>query len=309
MHYMFCISGFAGAGKDECAGRLVKEHHATQTGLADPGKRHMADAYGFTEQQLFGPSPFRNAGDVRIPKNTFYEYGLEELLGQVFPHHIVAGKDPKYAIDTKKKYWVYATHFLDDRRPYLQREDGWLIFVQEGDPEFWLSPREALQQYLEKMNQLDVYTWIRKGVADQLMLASPAPLEPRKYDRMKGLVFGENGPARNHQITCFADFRHIPEVQYVRDLAARNDQFKPILIRVKRPSIPVPPYNHRSETEQVKIRDTAFDFIVHNDKDLPHLYGQMDSIVTRVLDEKVRVKHWSREYVLPDRKPEEGYAP
>jgi hypothetical protein len=330
MHYMVCISGFAGAGKDECASRLVHNHRAVQTGLADPGKRHMADSYGFTEQQLFGPSPFRNAGDVRIPKNAFYgdlENGRSELLelpGQMFPTDIKAGTEAKYKIDPNKKYWVYVSNAFDDSRPWRQNGDGsWTIFVQEADPEFWLSPREALQQYLEKMNQLDVYTWIRKGVADQIKLAAGKHM----YSRMYGLVpldqaymklIQEEPGARSpgiipegqNAITCFADFRHIPEIQYVRDFVTRGEMlFTPILIRVKRPSVKTPPYNHRSENEQTKIRDAAFDAIVHNDKDLPHLYAQIDDVIRAAMAGSIRPKPWSPDYVIADRRPEEGYAP
>src|SRR5271157_5972054 len=76
-HLMICVSGWAGTGKDECSGRLVREHQAIHTGLADPGKRHMADAYGFTAEQLWGPSKFRNAGDKRYPKPQVKEFGFE----------------------------------------------------------------------------------------------------------------------------------------------------------------------------------------------------------------------------------------
>jgi hypothetical protein len=314
MHYIVCISGFAGAGKDECASQLVRGHSAVQTGLADPGKRHMADAYGFTEKQLFGPSQFRNAGDVRIPKNAFYERGLEHVLE--FPEGVVDAADDKYKLEKDQKYWVYTSVMFDGRRPWHRAGSGhYNVFVREGDPEFWLSPREALQQYLEKMNQLDVYTWIRKGIEDQLLLATGR----WSYNRMRGLVRADDPEADSrtmidrssqHAVTCFADFRHIPEVQYIRDLADRSlVPFKPVLIRVKRPSVPVPPYNHRSETEQVKIRDAAFDAVVHNDKDLPYLYAQVDDVVRRAMAGDLPPKSWREEYVIADRKPEEGYAP
>ena len=316
---MICISGFAGAGKDECASQLVNGHHAVQTGLADPGKRHMADAYEFTEQQLFGPSPFRNAGDIRIQKNSFYERNLQELPMQIFPSDLVAGSESKYSIDGSKKYWTYGTDVLDSKRPHCKRDGGgWTVFVQECDPEFWLSPREALQIYLEQMNKLDVYTWIRKGVIDQLRIATGE----FGYNRMHGLipantplnepVFSSTKWAKHseHVITCFADFRHIPEIQWIREYESdAMHPFRPILIRVKRPSVSVPPYNHRSETEQTKIRDEAFDAVVQNDRDLPHLYGQIDHVVQLAKSGKLPVKSWRPDYVIPNRKPEEGYAP
>lgn len=199
------------------------------------------------------------------------------------------------------------------------------VFVQEGDPEFWLSPREALQQYMEHMNKLDVYTWIRKGVEDQLLLASGN----YAYSRMNGLIpveeawakakYGEGGHLLHpsglvaegpNPITCFADFRHIPEIQYVREISGRSlVPFTPVLVRVKRPSIKVPPYNHRSETEQVKIRDAAFDTILHNDKDIPHLHAQIEDVIRRAMAGDIPPNPWREEYVIPDRKPEEGYAP
>jgi len=317
MHYMVCISGFAGAGKDECASQLVRGHSALQTGLADPGKRHMADAYGFTEQQLFGPSQFRNAGDVRVPKNSFYECGLQRF--SEFSASIHDAKAGKFKLDKTKQYWSYATSVFEPNRPWIGKDEGpWIVLVQESDPDFWLSPREALQQYLEKMNQLDVYTWIRKGAEDQLLLATGR----WGYSRMRGLIHDSDpvafcsgdvrsvGTQTKDPITCFADFRHIPEVQYVKELAARSlVPFQPILVRVKRPSIKTPPYNHRSETEQVKIRDAAFDVIVNNDQDLPHLYAQIDAIVQKAKAGDIKPKSWSPEYVIPNRKPEEGYAP
>jgi hypothetical protein len=283
----------------------VKNHYAVQTGLADRGKRHMADAYGFTEEQLFGPSAFRNAGDIRIPKNSFHEVHLRELPLQIFPSNLVKGTEDKYQI-RERKCWIYTTNFLDSRRPHCINVDGSLtIFVPECDPEFWLSPRESLQIYLEKMNTLDVYTWIRKGVEDQLALVKGGVI----YERMKGLVPGHKGPALRHHFTCFADFRHIPEIEYVRNFSAHNPKFMPILVRVKRPSIKKPPYNHRSETEQTKIRDAAFDVIVQNDKDLPHLYAQMDEIVLRAKAGDIPSNPWRSEYIIQDRVPAEGYAP
>jgi hypothetical protein len=320
MHYMVCISGFAGAGKDECASQLVHGHNAVQTGLADPGKRHMADSYGFTEQQLFGPSPFRNEGDTRIEKNSFRGFGLKSWTKSL-PADLKEPTDKKYAINPEKRYWVFERQFwkpvditLDQPRPYVIDEtnkEGFAtqtVFVQEGDPEFWLSPREALQIYLEKMNTLDVYTWVRHGVNTHHFLSSGK----YDYNRMKGLIpVDRTTPKRDsHFLTCFADFRHIPEIQYVREYSERPDvSVFPILIRVKRPSIPVPPYNHRSETEQVKIRDAAFDAVVHNDRDLSYLYAQIDNVIQRAKAGDIAPNPWRESYVIADRRPEEGYAP
>jgi len=307
MHLMVCISGFSGSGKDEFAKRLLQNYNAIQTGLADPGKRHMADAYGFTEQQLFGPSQFRNAGDLRYPKNNQKEVGLRPLNGS-----LPTSEDGLIgALDPEVKYWVYEARGEgpNSNKPYVPTKLGKaLFFVREGDPEFWLSPREALQQYLEKMNNLYLDTWIRKGIEDQLLLATGK----YKYNRMHGVTRDLSVDSANPSdvVTCFADFRHIHEVRYTRHAAQSSlVPFTPVLVRVKRPSITKPPFNHRSETEQVQIRDAAFDFIVHNDKTIEYLHSCADDIVKLSTQDGFKSKVWDDSYVIPNRKPEEGYAP
>lgn len=303
-HLMIAISGFSGAGKDECVSQLVRDYQAVQTGLADPGKRHMADAYGFTDQQLFGPSQYRNAGDIRIPKNRLREVGLSKWSKDA----PVNGLCRSETFDPEATYWVFEGRDDTSTRPYIPSTLGRaLIFIKEGDPEFWLSPREALQQYMEKMNTLDIYTWVRKGVMDQLAIASGDFI----YNKMTGLV--RSGMKWNYglekTITCFADFRHIQEIQYVRDFAKRSlVEFTPIVVRVKRPNIKTPPFDHRSETEQVKIRDAAFDAVILNDGTLEQLYAQMNEIVRRALNNEIKPKDWRDEFVISNRLPAEGYA-
>ncbi len=309
-HLMVCISGFSGAGKDECALQLVQNHRAVQTGLADPAKRHMADVYGFTEQQLFGPSKFRNAGDIRWMKNNGVELGLKKFQGELPEVSIPMGAGAMVGkLDSEKSYWTYESRD-PGTRPYIPSTLGnGTVFVEECDPEFWLSPREVLQQYCEKLNNFVLNTWIHKGVEDQLYIASGL----YTYARMRGLVKQEEGRWNNDletTVTCFADFRHIHEVKFVRKFAKSSMvPFEPVLVRVKRPSIKKPPYNHRSETEQVKIRDAAFDVVIENDKTVADLHRAIDKAVYDKVAGNLPEKKWSDSYVLPDRQPEEGYAP
>lgn len=307
-HIMVCVSGFSGVGKDEFVKHLVKAFGAVQTGLADPAKRHMSDVYKFTEQQLFGPSEFRNAGDVRIPKNAFREKSLRQFDGPLPGSHdgLVPGigKDGSCVwLDPKVRHWIYKSN-EHHGRPHLPGPPH-TVFVPEGDPEFWLSPREALQLYCELMNNLDIDTWIRKGVDDQICIASGK----WTYDRMKGILRSQGWTeGMKHVVTCFADFRHIHEIRYVKEFRGPVP-FTPVTVRVKRPSVPIPPYNHRSETEQVQIRDAAFDFVVNNDSSIEALHANADRVMQAVLDPSWRPKPWSDEYVLASRRPEEGYAP
>lgn len=289
-HLMFCISGFSGTGKDEVARRLTTAHGAVQTGLADPAKRHMADLYGFTEEQLFGPSQSRNAGDLRYPKEP---WALKLRESQ---HH--AGYQPEGLhgkLGRGIKYWeCEGRNFPAEwSLPYVPLKLGSArVFVPQGDPRFWLSPREALQRYCELMNQMYLRSWSRKGVEVHKKLSEIHQQDKgeafflHSYSKMRGLVKNDLNDGTNWRpydgtfISCFADFRHKHEIAEAND--AETETLIPVLVRVRRPSVPVAPYQHRSETEQTEIPDEAFDYVVHNDGTLDDLYYKVDRILAEV---------------------------
>lgn len=275
MHLMFCVSGFSGTGKDEFCRSLVEKHNAMHTGLADPAKRHMADIYGFTRDQLFGPSAMRNAGDPRYPKTSLTSLGAKRTA--------------------ESKHWYFDVA-EGDRQGWegLQRfktGNNIRYFVEETDPRFFLSPREALQLYCDLMNQLYLCTWVRAGVDVHRKLAEWGDKEHSggaqlrwTYDRMTGLMpndgsrFSDCGDV----VTCFSDFRHWHEIRYVREAATQFEDFTPVLIRVKRPGVDKPPFNHRSETEQATIPDSEFDYVVDNNSTIEGLHAVADQIVAQV---------------------------
>ncbi len=62
---LIVLSGEAGAGKDSVA-KLLTENYGWQLySLAGPLKRFASDMFGFTDEQLYGPSSARNAPDPR----------------------------------------------------------------------------------------------------------------------------------------------------------------------------------------------------------------------------------------------------
>lgn len=232
-HYVLCISGYSGSGKDEFASQIITDTGAPKIGLADPAKRHMADIYGFTEEQLFGPSSCRNAGDLRYLREEARSMTAEEL---------------------------------QDATP--------------GDPKIWLSPRETLQRYCELMNLMYENTWVRKSLETHKMMTETQKIRGGdylywEYDRMGGLIRRSDSQenlasAPEIFFSCSADFRHWHEMLLARQMT--TEFFIPVLIRVKRPSISMPPYNHRSETEMATIPDSIFDFIINNDRTIEHLH-------------------------------------
>jgi hypothetical protein len=59
------ISGLAGSGKSTVADIILENPNYIAINLADPIKRFAMDVWGFSEEQVFGPSQFRNAPDPR----------------------------------------------------------------------------------------------------------------------------------------------------------------------------------------------------------------------------------------------------
>lgn len=57
------LSGEAGAGKDSVAKVLVADHGFEMFSLSSSMKTFAADVFGFTDEQLYGPSHARNAPD------------------------------------------------------------------------------------------------------------------------------------------------------------------------------------------------------------------------------------------------------
>jgi hypothetical protein len=255
-HIMICVSGFSGVGKDEFCSALKRKHAAVQIGMADAAKRHMADLYGFTEQQLFGPSRYRNAGDVRYPK-TF---------------------SPDEAV-TIRPVPFETCKWSDSPVPWVDIvENGQRRAVQLGDPSVWLSPREALQKYCEHMNNMFLETWIRKG------LEQHAAFSEGKYDYrpMGGLIpRPEIAREGGMVVTCFADFRHKHEFKAAQRMRSENRHV--FFVRIKSERVPAPPYNHRSEVEQTEIPDSDFHFIIKNDSSVEALWDAADTMMEHIL--------------------------
>ena len=71
------LVGQANSGKDTVAGYFVNNHNFVQVALADPLKRLGSKVFEFTEEQLWGPSEYRNALDPR------YKYSYKIVTGKL----------------------------------------------------------------------------------------------------------------------------------------------------------------------------------------------------------------------------------
>lgn len=62
------ISGRAGSGKSAVSKIITARFCAVEVSLADPIKRIAGALFGFTDDQLYGPSSSRNGEDTRYPR-------------------------------------------------------------------------------------------------------------------------------------------------------------------------------------------------------------------------------------------------
>lgn len=73
------ICGKAGSGKDTFADILVRDHNFVKIAFADVLKRFVRDVFGFSVEQLWGPSEKRNEPDFRYPRGEDAEGETEYL--------------------------------------------------------------------------------------------------------------------------------------------------------------------------------------------------------------------------------------
>jgi len=79
------VSGLAGSGKDAVASILVSERQFCRVALADPLKRACADWFGWSHEQLWGPSHLRNTPDTSYPRPLRFQYPEKPLDAVWFP--------------------------------------------------------------------------------------------------------------------------------------------------------------------------------------------------------------------------------
>lgn len=77
---IIAIHGKAGSGKDTVADYLCKTYGYYKASLAEPLKEFCRDVFGFSEQQLYGSSSYRNTIDPRYgvsPREALQKLGTD----------------------------------------------------------------------------------------------------------------------------------------------------------------------------------------------------------------------------------------
>ena len=265
------ITGQAGSGKDEIAGRFVKNHDYVQLSLADPMKRFGLNVFGFDVIQLWGPSSARNMHDpgfnecnIRSSQMTF-EPGCS--MSNIARHC-----DPGWA-DAAVRLTQYAPGFVGElvtgseaKREALKMLYFWFGSLGHHYPE--LSPRIMLQslgtEWGRQVCGEDV--WI-----NELLESAECLLNGEEYEREIG--FTGKRIDKPSGVVC-SDVRFNNELHAIKAVGGKIVKVTRATADKKAKKLGI--VGHASEAEQKEFTADMFDAVLANEGTLPELYKSVD---------------------------------
>lgn len=240
------LVGQAGSGKDTVAGFMVKNHNAISIAQADPMKRLSKILFGFTEEQLWGPSDCRNAVDPR-----FLGDGANERWFQAY-----------LKVNESEAVGKWIEEVLPGSTGIRATLADWVSLMQSQT--FWqgkpLTPRFVLQtlgtEWGRKQSR-DMWTDAAVKTAYKLLSGGYG------YDRAIGLVQIPSTPGPDYVVISDGRFRN----EIVNVLMAGGQ-----VIRIDSPNADglaaetAGVKGHQSETEQRGVPVHFFTAFIWNDK-------------------------------------------
>lgn len=232
------LVGQSGSGKDTAADFMTENHGAVKIALADPIKRLAMEVFGFTEEQLWGPSGNRNEVDARYANGSAWDNAYVLLTSynvtQVWIDEVFEGYSEK-AKEAAREGLIQVFH---------------QIFKKA---EMNLTPRLALQ-YLgtEFARAQNRNVWVDLGIRTAFELLGGQ----RSYVRTVGL-FQSTTPGPEFVVVTDGRFRN--EIVKFASIGA-------IPVKILDPDANKDPSGHASEDEQKTIPDHYFGVIFENDK-------------------------------------------
>lgn len=247
------LVGQAGSGKDTVGNFIVQNFNATTIALADPMKRFVANVFGFTEEQLWGPSELRNAPDRRFIKSDKWlqaRLNFEQLADEFINRLISTTEHPIPAARYKAKELL------------LQWSNNLEQHFDDTTKDHCPTPRYILQTLGTQWGRhIDKNIWVNytKKIAKELLGGGYV------YNKTQGLVTVLNEPGPD--LICVTDGRFRNEVLSILEVSGR-------VYKIECPqttgaeALRAGVQGHSSEIEQRGIPNQFFSGIIINDKDL-----------------------------------------
>ncbi len=256
------LCGQAGSGKDTVGAHLASVYNGVDIALADPMKRMAAEIFGFSVEQLWGPSANRNTPDTRFRYGTSgnYEHAegkLEGVASDWFP--VLFPGLPLEPIER-----AFARWFVD--------------CVQNGEDNNGLTPRFALQTLgTEFGRDIDPEVWSRYAVRTSRLLLGAEHV----YTRSQGLI-RDLTKKKPYDIVVITDGRFANEITNVRMVGG----YAVHLVRLDsltKEAMAAGIAGHVSEMGLDLVPNHFYDWRVNNDSTVEALKRKADGIADVIL--------------------------
>lgn len=255
------LSGKAGSGKDTVADFFVKNHNVVKIAMSDPMKRFCQSVFEFTDDQLWGPSDYRNGVDSRYLDEEKWNHARVRMV-------------------SVSSNWLKSINVPDpgDKLSSAHKNlDDWFTYLYKNNTKF--SPRIALQ-YLgtQTFRSIDPNIWVNNaiGIAKTLLGGG------YRYSREQGLIVDKaphlGAPLLIPSFITITDGRFANEILNVKSIGG-------IAIKIKSDyTANVGIDNHASETSIDKIPQGWFDITLINNKEfgMNQLEFKINSLVERL---------------------------
>lgn len=245
---LIILGGGSGSGKDTVASFMVKNHGAIAIAQSGPMKRFCQKVFGFTDEQLWGPSANRNAVDPRNSPTEWQEYFVN--------------------------FDVYLQVELQalDMREFGEHAWAWFYGVREYCKTHDLTPRYILQTYGTEFGRVcnkDVWIKYANRMADSILGGGCT------YTEKEGLAGLSNPNSLAAKWVVITDGRFPNELMAVKSqsgFAIKIDGTD-----TSQAAQVAGVMGHASETSLAGIPPEWFNYVFRNDKTLG-----LDACETRV---------------------------
>lgn len=263
------LCGEAGSGKDSAANHLASARGAVCIGQADPLKHMAREWFGFTDEQLFGPSACRNAIDER--------FTVEDDIALQGAHNLAYRNMENYGPGWCRK--LFGRERIAEAMARL--DNWWSSFIKPAINGRRLSPRLVLQTLgTEWGRSIDERVWSRHA----LDIAFDCLGGGWRYNRVNEPV--KDGSFGGYNLAVITDGRFRNEIlgtKRIGGIAVEVVRSANLSAEAQAAGV----NGHRSESELGSVPKHFYDFRIANNGTLEQLYNRVDYVADQLMKSPV----------------------